>query len=139
VTRSGSLFGVGLGPCPLAFMAPVLGVVFTRAEHNLAGAVCLLGSFALGHCGVIVLAGTLTQQVENYPKWTQTSQTMKWVRRTCGLLVLLAGVELLLSWQPQEKPEMMIGMGHFFPAEFVRRTGPAKSAAEYFLQVSYGF
>jgi hypothetical protein len=42
-----------------------------------------------------VLAGTLTQQVENYLKWTQTNRAMKWVRRTCGLLVVLAGVELL--------------------------------------------
>ena len=91
----GSLFGVGLGPCTFAFMAPVLGIVFTRAESNLAGAVCLLGAFALGHCGVIVLAGTLTQQVERYLKWTQTHRALKWVRRTCGLLVILAGVELL--------------------------------------------
>lgn len=91
----GSIFGVGLGPCTFAFMAPVLGVVFTRAERDLVGAVCLLGAFALGHCGVIVLAGTLTQQVERYLKWTQTNRAMKWVRRTCGLLVVLAGVELL--------------------------------------------
>jgi len=91
----GSLFGVGLGPCTFAFMAPVLGIVFNRAENNLAGAVCLLGAFALGHCGVIVLAGTLTQQVERYLKWTQTHRALKWVRRTCGLLVILAGVELL--------------------------------------------
>jgi len=91
----GSAFGIGLGPCTFAFMAPVLGVVFTRAESNVAGAVCLLGAFALGHCGVIVLAGALTQQVEKYLKWMQTHRTLKWVRRTCGLLVVLAGVELL--------------------------------------------
>lgn len=91
----GSLFGIGLGPCTFAFMAPVLGIVFTRSESNLAGAICLLGAFAVGHCGVIVLAGTLTQQVESYLKWTQTHRALKWVRRTCGLLVVLAGVELL--------------------------------------------
>ena len=91
----GSIFGVGLGPCTFAFMAPVLGVVFARAENNLACAIGLLGAFAFGHCGVIVLAGTLTQQVEKYLKWTQTNSAMRWVRRTCGFLVVLAGVELI--------------------------------------------
>jgi cytochrome c-type biogenesis protein len=86
---------VELGPCTFAFMAPVLGIVFARAESDLAGAVCLLGAFAAGHCGVIVLAGMLTQQVESYLKWTQTHRALKWVRRTCGLLVVFAGAELL--------------------------------------------
>jgi cytochrome c-type biogenesis protein len=91
----GSLFGIGLGPCTFAFMAPVLGIVFAKAASNVAWAIALLGAFAVGHCGVIVVAGTLTQKVENYLKWTQTHQAMKWVRRTCGFLVVLAGVELL--------------------------------------------
>ena len=91
----GSLFGVGLGPCTFAFMAPVLGMVFAGAERNLAGAVCLLGAFAVGHCSVVVLGGTLSQQVESYLKWTQTHRALKWVRRTCGFLVVFAGAELL--------------------------------------------
>jgi hypothetical protein len=48
-------------------------------------------------------------------------------------------VDLRLSWQPQKWPEIMVGLGHFFPAEFVRSTGPAESATGYFLQVAYGF
>jgi cytochrome c-type biogenesis protein len=91
----GSIFGIGLGPCTFAFMAPVLGMVFTRAETNLISSIGLLGAFAIGHCGVIVLAGTLTQQVEKYLRWTQTTRAMQWVRRTCGLLVVFGGVELL--------------------------------------------
>ncbi len=91
----GSLFGVGLGPCTFAFMAPVLGVVFSRAGSDLVGGACLLGAFAIGHCGVIILAGTLTQQVERYLNWTQNRKALRWVRRTCGLLVVLAGIEML--------------------------------------------
>jgi cytochrome c-type biogenesis protein len=91
----GSLFGIGLGPCTFAFMAPVLGVVFARAGSNLSSGLGLLGAFALGHCGVIVAAGTLTQSVERYLGWTENHQALKWLRRLCGLLVFVAGVYLL--------------------------------------------
>jgi cytochrome c-type biogenesis protein len=91
----GSLFGVGLGPCTFAFMAPVLGVVFAKAGSNPGVGLGLLGAFALGHCGVIVAAGTLTQSVERYLGWTGNHQALKWLRRLCGLLVFAAGVYLL--------------------------------------------
>ena len=91
----GSLFGVGLGPCTFAFMAPVLGVVFARAGSNPGGGLGLLGAFALGHCGVIIAAGTLTQSVEKYLGWTGNHQALKWLRRLCGLLVFMAGAYLL--------------------------------------------
>jgi len=91
----GSLFGVGLGPCTFAFMAPVLGVVFAKAGSNPGGGLVLLGAFALGHCGVIVAAGTLTQFIEKYLGWTENHKALKWLRRLCGLLVFVAGVYLL--------------------------------------------
>jgi cytochrome c-type biogenesis protein len=91
----GFLFGVGLGPCTFAFMAPVLGVVFARAGSALGSALCLLGAFALGHCGVIVFAGTLTQSAQKYLNWTENHRALKWLRRVCGLLVVLAGIYIL--------------------------------------------
>ncbi len=91
----GFLFGIGLGPCTFAFMAPVLAVVFTKAGTALGNALCLLGAFALGHCGVIVCAGTLNQSVQNYLNWTQERPALKWLRRSCGLLVLLGGIYAL--------------------------------------------
>ncbi len=91
----GSLFGVALGPCTFAFMAPVLGVVFNRASTSPGSGLGFLGAFALGHCGVIVLAGTLTQSVEQYLGWSGDHQIMKWLRRFCGLLVSFAGIYLL--------------------------------------------
>ena len=91
----GALFGIGLGPCTFAFMAPVLGVVFAEAGSNPGSGLGLLGAFALGHCGVIVVAGTLTQSVERYLGWTENHQVLKWLRRICGLLVFVAGVYLL--------------------------------------------
>ncbi len=91
----GLLFGVALGPCTFAFMAPIFGVAFVRAKSDYAGAMGLLGAFAVGHCGVIILAGTLTQAVERYLHWTQENPALKWTRRACGLLIVLAGGYLL--------------------------------------------
>jgi cytochrome c-type biogenesis protein len=91
----GFLFGIGLGPCTFAFMAPVLAVVFTKAGAAPGSALCLLGAFALGHCGVIVCAGTLTQSVQRYLNWTQEHRALKWLRRSCGILVVLGGIYVL--------------------------------------------
>jgi cytochrome c-type biogenesis protein len=91
----GSIFGVGLGPCAFAFLAPVLGVVLAKAGSNPGAGLGLLGAFALGHCGVIVAAGTMTQSVERYLGWTENHQALKWLRRLCGSLVFVAGISLL--------------------------------------------
>ncbi len=93
----GLLFGLALGPCTFAFMAPVLALVFTRAQSDYPGAIALLGAFAAGHCGIIVLAGTLTQKVQSYLNWSVSSKITKWIKRACGLLVVLAGVYTLLK------------------------------------------
>ena len=58
-------FGLALGPCTFAYMAPVLGVVFQTAQTNYLLAVIFLLAFGLGHCSVIVSAGTLTGKVRN--------------------------------------------------------------------------
>lgn len=93
----GLLFGIGLGPCTFAFMAPVLGVVFTTAEENIPYSVALLGAFGLGHCGVITGAGTLASLVQKYLNWTEDSKIVLWVKRVCGALVFLGGIYLVLT------------------------------------------
>jgi len=93
----GLVFGVGLGPCSFAFLAPLLMIVFGQAETDYALAVGLLGAFALGHCGVIVLAGTAAQKARTLVTWGSRSGVTRWVRRACGALVVLAGVYLLLK------------------------------------------
>ncbi|RPH35283.1 cytochrome C biogenesis protein [bacterium] len=88
----GLLFGVGLGPCTFAFLAPILGLVFGTAAANPHVAVLLLAAFALGHCGVIVLAGSLAHIVSRYLAWTSASRGARWLRKGAGVLVILAGV-----------------------------------------------
>ena len=93
----GLLFGIALGPCTFAYMAPILGVVFTMSSENILGAGLLLLFFGLGHCSVIVGAGTLTSKVQKYLDWNENSKTAKWVKRICGVLVILGGVYLIYS------------------------------------------
>jgi cytochrome c-type biogenesis protein len=91
----GLAFGVGLGPCSFAFLAPLLMVVFAAAPSDYTGAAALLGAFALGHCGVITLAGTAAQKAQSMVSWGSRSGVTRWVRRVCGALVVVAGVYLL--------------------------------------------
>ncbi|AFH50526.1 Cytochrome c biogenesis protein [Ignavibacterium album JCM 16511] len=93
----GLLFGVALGPCTFAYMAPVLGIVFQTAQTNYVFAVILLLAFGIGHCGVIVAAGTLTGKVQKYLSWSEESKTILWIKRICGLLVILGGIYLIYS------------------------------------------
>ncbi len=93
----GLIFGVGLGPCTFAFMAPILGVVFEVSSSNLVLALSLLVAFALGHSFVIVLAGTLTKKVQQYLNWTENSKTTKYIKWICGILVILGGVYLIYN------------------------------------------
>jgi cytochrome c-type biogenesis protein len=93
----GLLFGIALGPCTFAYMAPILGLVFTMSSENIFGALLLLLFFGLGHCSVIVGAGTLTNKVQKYLDWNENSKSAKWVKRICGILVILGGVYLVYS------------------------------------------
>jgi len=91
----GLLFGIGLGPCTFAFMAPVLGVVFRTAATNTSAAVTLLGAFALGHCAVIVIAGVLAGRIGTYLNWNERSGVARTIKRVCGGLVMLGGVYMI--------------------------------------------
>lgn len=93
----GLLFGIGLGPCTFAFLAPVLGLVFSLAGTDLPRALALLGAFALGHCGIIVLAGGTAGTVQRYLRWTGESKGAMIVKKIAGLLVLLAGIYYVVA------------------------------------------
>ncbi|MCX7833337.1 MAG: cytochrome C biogenesis protein [Ignavibacteria bacterium] len=88
----GLIFGIGLGPCTFAFMAPVLGVVFKLSSLNIFFSMMLLLAFAIGHCTVIVISGTLTKKVQEYLNWSENSKILLYTKRICGFLVLLGGV-----------------------------------------------
>ena len=91
----GLVFGIALGPCTFAYMAPMLAVTFKLAASNLAYGILLLLVYGLGHCSVIVLAGTCTGLVQRYLNWNEKSKGAVILKRICGVLVLLAGLYLI--------------------------------------------
>ncbi|MBN1444261.1 MAG: cytochrome C biogenesis protein [Planctomycetes bacterium] len=93
----GLVFGVALGPCTFAYMAPMLAITFQLAATNLAYGSLLLLAYGLGHCSVIVLAGTFTSAVQRYLRWNQHSRGATYLRWACGVLVLLGGVYLIYT------------------------------------------
>ena len=93
----GLVFGVALGPCTFAYMAPMLGVTLGLAATNIAYGVLLLLLYGIGHCSVIVLAGTFTEVVQHYLNWNERSKGAVIVKRVCGALVILGGIYLIYS------------------------------------------
>jgi cytochrome c-type biogenesis protein len=93
----GLVFGIALGPCTFAYMAPMLGVTFKLAATNAAYGVLLLAAYGVGHCSVIVFAGTFTEVVQHYLNWSERSKGALVLKRICGGLVLIGGLYLLYT------------------------------------------
>ncbi|MDP2932583.1 MAG: cytochrome c biogenesis protein CcdA, partial [bacterium] len=70
----GLIFGIAIGPCTFAYMAPMLAVTFKVASTNIAYGVLLLVAYGIGHCSVIILAGTFTEVVQHYLNWNEKSK-----------------------------------------------------------------
>jgi len=60
-------------------------------------ALSLVLSYIIGHCLVIILAGTFAGAVQSYLKWTSNSRGTKIVRIVCGILIFAAGWYLILK------------------------------------------
>jgi len=91
----GLVFGIALGPCTFAYMAPMLGVTFSVASTNMLYGASLLAAYGVGHCSVIVLAGTSTELVQHYLKWNERSRGALIVKKICGVLVIAGGLYLI--------------------------------------------
>lgn len=93
----GLIFGIALGPCTFAYMAPILAVAFSKAADNMLYGASLLLAYGLGHCAVIVFAGTFTEAVQSYLDWNEHSRGAVVLKKICGILVILGGGWLVYS------------------------------------------
>jgi len=93
----GLIFGVALGPCTFAYMAPILAIVLSTAGTRLLFGILLSVFYGLGHCSVIVLAGTFTEILQKYLNWSADSKGALWLKRICGVLVILGGIYLIFK------------------------------------------
>lgn len=93
----GLIFGIALGPCTFAYMAPMLGVTFKLASTNMFYGVLLLLVYGIGHCSVIVFAGTFTEVIQRYLNWNEKSKGAVIIKKICGILVLAAGLYMIYT------------------------------------------
>lgn len=93
----GLVFGVALGPCTFAYMAPMLGMTFKLAQTAPMYGASLLLAYGVGHCAVIVLAGTSTEVVQKFLNWNETSQAVTRIKALCGVLVLCGGIWMIYT------------------------------------------
>ena len=93
----GLVFGIALGPCTFAYMAPMLAIAFKEASKNMFYGILLILTYGLGHCSVIVFAGTFTEVVQRYMNWNEKSQGATILKKICGGLVLLGGLWMIYS------------------------------------------
>jgi cytochrome c-type biogenesis protein len=88
----GLAFGVALGPCTFAFMAPLLGLAFraSGAGATSYGAL-LVALYGLGHAAAIALAGTSLQSVNRWLSWKAGARAIAAVKGAAGVAVILGG------------------------------------------------
>lgn len=93
----GLVFGIALGPCTFAYMAPMLAVTFRLANEAPVYSAALLLAYGIGHCAVIVAAGTSTELVQRILNWNEQSKGLAALKIVCGILVMLGGVWLIYT------------------------------------------
>ncbi|WP_372806758.1 cytochrome c biogenesis CcdA family protein [Pontiella sp.] len=93
----GLVFGIALGPCTFAYMAPMLAIVFKAGAERPIYAGSLLLLYGIGHCAVIVAAGTFTEVVQRYLNWNEKSKGATILKKVCGGLVILGGLYMIYT------------------------------------------
>jgi cytochrome c-type biogenesis protein len=93
----GLIFGIAIGPCTFAYMAPMLAVTFKVASTNISYGILLLIAYGIGHCSVIVCAGTFTEVVQHYLNWNERSKGSIILKKICGILVLAGGLYMIYT------------------------------------------
>jgi cytochrome c-type biogenesis protein len=91
----GLVFGIALGPCTFAYLAPMLAVTFKTADSAPFYGASLLLAYGVGHASVIVLAGTFTEVVQRFLNWNEHSRGLAITKIICGVLVMCGGVWLI--------------------------------------------
>jgi cytochrome c-type biogenesis protein len=91
----GLVFGIALGPCTFAFMALMLAVTFKLAASDLLYGLSLLLVYGIGHCSVIVIAGTFAEGVQHYLNWNERSRGALILKKACGVLIIIGGLYMI--------------------------------------------
>jgi cytochrome c-type biogenesis protein len=94
----GLVFGVALGPCTFAFMAPLLGIAFhASGRAGAAYGALLVALYGIGHAAAIAVAGTSVQSVNRWLGWKVGARAVAAVKTGAGVAVILGGAYFIWS------------------------------------------
>lgn len=97
VLIAGLLFGLTLGPCAFAFMAPLLTLVISIVHAQPILAAALILAYAIGHVGVITVGGASISMVQKILDINSESRLPMIIKRVCAGLVIFAGIYLIFK------------------------------------------
>ncbi|MDC7225984.1 MAG: cytochrome c biogenesis protein CcdA [Spirochaetales bacterium] len=93
----GLVYGIALGPCSFAFMAPMLGFVFSASASTITFGFSLMLFYAVGHTAVIIAAGTFGDAVNNLLQKKWTDKALPVFKKICGIAVVAVGIYQLID------------------------------------------
>lgn len=89
----GSLSGLALGPCSFAYSAPVIFLAMSTAATNITRALLLVAVYGLGHCTVIIAAGSAADVFSRL--FSGGAKRGAWLGKVSGLFLLAAAIYLI--------------------------------------------
>jgi len=89
----GLFFGVVSSPC--ATPALVMLLTYVATKGRILYGVVLLFTYAVGHCLLMLLAGTFTGFVESFARSRGITNISLWAKRLGGAVIVLVGVYLI--------------------------------------------
>lgn len=92
----GFIYGIALGPCTFAFMAPVLAITLFSSSSSFIKSFSLLSIYGIGHCLVIIFAGTFTNLIQKFLNWNEKSKGTEVIKKICGILIIISGIYILI-------------------------------------------
>jgi cytochrome c-type biogenesis protein len=93
----GLIFGIGLGPCTFAFLAPVLATVYQIADDSMIKAIMMIGAFGVGHTAVIVVGGSMSSVIIRFMRWSENNKTPLYIKRVLGLMIVMGGLYFIYN------------------------------------------
>ena len=82
----GLFYGVLLGPCSFAFLAPMLGFVFAVGREQAAFGASLMAVYAVGHTAAVTAAGTFGDYIGSLLRRRGSEAAALWFKRTLGAI-----------------------------------------------------
>ncbi|PMP70566.1 MAG: cytochrome C biogenesis protein [Calditerrivibrio nitroreducens] len=88
----GFVFGMGLGPCTFAYIAPVVGFTFKMSSTKILRPAILLLFYAAGHTLTIAIAGVSGNLVSKFLKFNEKLKFLNLFQKIIGIALIIIGI-----------------------------------------------